>query len=144
MIDLPIATNVGAMLRNNNLTELPLITMPSATNVNSFAEENNLDTVPALSIPSATNCERMFQNNGVISLFAMRNFYAMSNGINMFNGTTLPTVDYSDILITQRANNVTTGTTFNGGSSTYNVAGGTARGELVSIQSWTITDGGAA
>ena len=144
VIDLPIATNVGAMLRNNNLTELPLITMPSATNVNSFAEENDLDTVPALSIPSATNCERMFQNNGVISSFAMRNFYAMSNGINMFNGTTLPTADYSDILITQRANNVTTGTTFNGGSSTYNVAGGTARGELVSIQSWTITDGGAA
>jgi hypothetical protein len=76
------------------------------------------------------------------SLFAWL-FYGMTIGTNCFSGTTLPTADYSDILVTQRANNVNTSVPFHGGSSKYNPAGGTARGELVSTQSWSITDGGA-
>jgi len=143
-IDLSSVTNANTAWRNNNLTDFPAIDMPLCTLVFDAWNGNDLDNFPAINLSSATNLTNAWRNNGVISTFNCRNFYAMTNGTSCFESTTLATSDWSDILVTQRANNANTGVSFHGGNSTYNVAGGVARGELVSIQSWTITDGGAA
>ena len=146
-IDLPNATNFILTWDNNNLTDFPLINMGSATSMRSTWSNNNLDTFPAIDLPNATNmsgaAEGAWANNGVMSSFSCRNFFNVSIATRLFFGTTLPTSDYSDILVTQRANNVNTGISFHGGNSKYNPAGGVAREELVSIQSWSIIDGGA-
>jgi hypothetical protein len=142
-IDLSSAVSARQAWFDNNLTSFPLIDLSNCLNLTSAWLNNNLDSFPALNLSSASNLTSAWRNNGVISTFSCRNFYAMTNGTSCFQGTTLATADYSDILITQRANNANTSVTFDGGSSTYNVAGGVARGELVSIQSWSIVDGGA-
>ena len=134
--------------RDCSLSSFGTVLLPLVTDVRGAWRNNNLNTFPALDLPNATNFGGYnlgaWQGNGIISSFATRNFYAMTNGQNCFQGTTLPTPDYSDILITQRANNSNNNVTFHGGSSTYNTSGGVARGELASIQLWNITDGGAA
>ena len=146
-IDLPLGTNFILTWSNNNLTTFPLINMGSATSLRSTWSNNDLDTFPAIDLPNATNmsgaAEGAWTNNGVMSSFACRNFFNVSVATRLFSGTTLPTSDYSDILVTQRANNVNTGVTFHGGNSKYNPAGGVAREELVTIQNWNIIDGGA-
>jgi hypothetical protein len=105
---------------------------------------NNLDSFPDMDLSSCLSFEAAFMNNGIISSFSLRNFYSMTDGRNMLLNATIPTSDWSDMLVTQRANNVNTNLGFHGGSSTYNTSGGVARGELASIQLWNIIDGGAA
>ena len=144
LYDFSIVTNANTAWRNNNLTDFPAIDMPNCTLVFDAWNGNDLDNFPAINLSSATNLTNAWRNNGVINTFSCRNFYAMTSGASCFESTTLATADWSDILITQRANNANAGVSLHGGSSTYNVAGGVARGELVSIQSWTITDGGPA
>lgn len=143
LYDFSIVTNANTAWRDNDLTTFPAIDMPLCTLVFDAWNGNDLDTFPSINLSSATDLTNAWRNNGVMSSFDARNFYAMTNGTSCFQDTTLPTADWSDILITQRVNNANTGVSFHGGSSTYNPAGATARGELVSIQSWTITDGGA-
>ena len=102
-----------------------------------------LISFPALDLSGGTNFTGAWREIGVMTSFATRNFYNMTNGSNCFNGTTLPTSDWSDIMVTQRANNSGTGISFHGGNSKYNTDGGVAREELVIIQEWSIIDGGA-
>ena len=104
---------------------------------------SSLTSFPALDLSGGNDFNSTWRNIGVLTSFATRNFFNMTNGTNCFLGTTLPTADCSDIYITQRANNDNTGVSFHLGNSKYNPAGGVARGELVTIQSWSITDGGA-
>ena len=144
LLNMSSATNTSATWQNNSLTSFPAIDMPLTTTVRTAWVGNNLDTFPDIDLSSCLDMEASFQSNGIISSFSLRNFYSMTDGRNMLFGSTIPTSDWSDILVTQRANNVNTGLSFHGGSSTYNVAGGVARGELASIQLWNITDGGAA
>lgn len=141
-IDMPNVTNFDNTFRNCNLTSFPLINMSSATTIRECFMDNDLDDVPAINLPNVTDTLSAFRNNGVISSFAMRDFYAMSIGNSMFNGTTLPTADYSDILITQNANNPNNSVTLHGGNSTYNASASSARSNLVSVKLWSITDGG--
>jgi hypothetical protein len=149
-INMPNGTSFVETWRDCDLTSFPIVNLgTNKTNVDFRGtwRNNNFDLFPALDLSKGTNFGGFnlgtWQGCGVIANFQTRNFYGMTNGSNCFAGTTLPTSDYSDILVTQRANNVNTGVTLHGGSSKYNTAGGTARGELVSIQSWSIIDGGA-
>jgi hypothetical protein len=66
-----------------------------------------------------------------------------STASNMFNGVTLNTVAYSNLLIS--LNTYLTGSSlgFGGGSSKYDTSATTARAALVA-RSWSIVDGGAA
>jgi hypothetical protein len=148
LIDLSSAENLQDAWRDNSLTEFPAIDLSSGTNFTRAWGGNSLTEFPAIDLSSGTDFTRAWENNGVMASFATRNFYAMNNGTNCFLGTTLPTSDYSDILVTQRANNNNNNVTFHGGSSKYNVDGGVARAELTDLvanggQEWAITDGGA-
>jgi hypothetical protein len=147
-IDMPNGTIFQSAWANNNLTSFPLINLSSGTSFSIAWANNDLTSFPAIDMPNGTNFAFAWFNNGVITSFATRNFYAMTNGGSCFLGTTLPTEDYSDILVTQRANNNNNNVTFHGGSSKYNVDGGVARAELTDAvadggQNWSITDGGA-
>ena len=150
-INMPNCTDFRSTWRDCDLTSFPVVNLgTNKTNVDFRAtwQNNNFVSFPALDLSKGTNFGGYnlgaWQGCGVITSFATRNFYAITNGQNCFQGTTLPTSDWSDILITQNANNSNNNVTFHGGSSTYNTTGGVARGELVSIQTWNITDGGAA
>lgn len=157
----------SAWQNNRGITFFPEINMPLCTTIragwsgcNSLVSFGNCDFSSVStaelawsgcsSLTSFGNCDfssandfrQAFQNCGVISSFATRNFYAMTLGASCFLNTTLPTSDYSDILITQNANNANTGVNFHGGNSKYNSSATSARTNLVSVKSWTITDGG--
>jgi len=131
-----------------NIANFPQIDMPICTNITFTWLSANIINFPEINLQSVTNATGAWRANGVIASFATRNFYAMNNGSNCFQNTTLPTSDYSDILVTQRANNNNNNVTFHGGGSKYNTAGGVARAELTDLvanggQAWAITDGGA-
>ena len=142
-IDFPICTTFSLAWRQTNIVDFPAINMPLGTAYDSaWFGISTLDTFGACNIPSATNTSNAFRGCGTITNFAMRDFYAMNNGIDMFRFTTLPTSDYSDILITQNANNPNNSVTFHGGNSNYDSSATSARTNLVSVKSWSITDGG--
>jgi PKD repeat protein len=100
-----------------------------------------LDTFGDCDMSNGTDFSSAFRGNDVITSFDTRRFYKMTNGSLMFFQSTLSTSDYSDILITQEANNINDNVVFHGGSSKYNTAGGVARAALIA-RGWTITDGG--
>ena len=148
-IDFPNCANFEDAWINNSLTTIPLANYGlSASNVifQGAWKNNNLDTVPALNLSTGTDFggyrDGAWSENGVISSFACRNFYNMTDGNGLFYNTTLPTSDYSDILITQNANNANTGVTLDGGNSVYDCLGSNARDNLVNTKLWSITDGG--
>ncbi len=134
----------NAWLNCSSLISFPALDLSGGTSfASTWRDCSSLTSFPALDLSGGTNFESAWSDIGVLTSFATRNFFNMTNGGNCFLGTTLPTSDWSDILVTQRANNANTGVSFHGGNSKYNPAGGVARGELVTIQSWDITDGGA-
>ena len=64
---------------------------------------------------------------------------------NFLFAVTLPTAQYSELLVNYEAQSVQDTVTFSGGSSKYSAgAAATARQDLIDDHTWTITDGGAA
>ncbi|MCF6263163.1 MAG: DUF285 domain-containing protein [Xanthomonadales bacterium] len=62
---------------------------------------------------------------------------------NMFADVTLSTANYESLLIGWEAQLLTTGVTFGGGNSTYcSPQAAAARAQLITANSWVITDGG--
>jgi hypothetical protein len=164
-IDFPICTNFNSTWKDNNLTTFPALNMSSATNTTSAWQNNsltsfsaidmpltttvraawagnNLDSFPDIDLSSCLDMEVAFSSNGIISSFSLRNFYSMTDGQNMLFGSTIPTSDWSDILITQNANNTNNNVNFHGGNSEYDCLGSNARDNLVNTKLWSITDGG--
>jgi hypothetical protein len=148
-IDFPNCANFEDAWINNSLTTIPLANYGlSASNVKFQGawKNNNLDTVPALNLSTGTDFggfrDGAWADNGLISSFACRNFYNLTDGTGLFYNTTLLTSDYSDILITQNANNANTGVNFDGGNSNYDSSATSARTNLVSVKLWTIIDAG--
>lgn len=162
-----VTSGASAFQNNNSITVFPAINMPLCTTIragwsgcNSLVSFGNCDfssvstvelawsgcsslsTFGSCDFGSANDFRQAFQNCGVISSFATRNFYGMTLGASCFLNTTLPTADYSDILITQNANNPNNSVTLHGGNSTYNSSALSARTNLVSTKLWTITDAG--
>jgi hypothetical protein len=88
-----------------------------------------------------TNCFLSFF--GTISLKTISiDLSQMTNGILMFNGATLNTDVWSDLLVATEDNNCNNNVTWSGGNSKHNAAGAVALSALVVDQGWTITDGG--
>ena len=143
-IDLSGGTDFGNTWNGcSSMVAFNATALGSGSYTNTWRDCSSLSSFPALDLSGGTDFQSTWNGLGVMTSFATRLFYNMTNGGSCFNNTTLPTSDWSDILVTQRANNVNTGVTFHGGNSKYNPAGGVARGELVTIQSWSIIDGGA-
>jgi hypothetical protein len=62
---------------------------------------------------------------------------------NMLHSVTLPTINYSNILIAWEGQAVNNNVVFHGGNSQYSAgAAATARQALIDDHTWTITDGG--
>ena len=66
---------------------------------------------------------------------------SLTNVASMFVGAQLSLANYDALLIGWDAQVLQSSVTFSGGSSTY-CAGETARGNMISSDSWVITDGG--
>jgi hypothetical protein len=147
-LDFKNGQTFSSTFRGNNFGAFPAYSFDEGLNFDSCWFQAGINFFGACYFPKATNMSNAWRLNGVIDSFETRNFYAMTNGTSCFQNTTLPTSDYSDILVTQRANNNNNNVTFHGGSSKYNTAGGVARAELTDLvanggQAWAITDGGA-
>jgi hypothetical protein len=65
----------------------------------------------------------------------------LSNGFDMFLGSTINTERYSQLLIDLEEFNPNNNVNFHGGNSQYNAQGQIARNALIA-RGWTITDGG--
>jgi len=65
----------------------------------------------------------------------------LTNGGSMFEGNTINTERYSQLLIDLEEFNHNNNVPFNGGNSQYNAQGQIARNALIA-RGWTITDGG--
>ena len=146
-IDLSSAIFVNGTWQNNLLTSFPDIDLPNAINVKGAWQDNDLNSFPEIDLSSGTNFENAWRGNGVMISFATRNFYEMNNGRNCFEGTTLPTSDWSNILVTQSIDNNNVGTIFvkipfHGGNSKYNTTAAGYRSNLEGTKHWEITDGG--
>jgi hypothetical protein len=93
---------------------------PNLTNVQGFANgSGNLEIDPEL-----------FNESPLISNFA-----------NSFGGRTIPTSQYSQLLINLEQFNTRNSVLFGGGNSKYNSSAVSARNALIA-RGWTITDGG--
>jgi hypothetical protein len=66
---------------------------------------------------------------------------SLTNATDMFDGIALSTANYDALLNGWDAQALNSGVTFSGGNSTY-CTGETARANMISSDSWTITDGG--
>jgi len=68
---------------------------------------------------------------------------SVTNATDMFNNVTLSTANYNSLLIGWDARELYDDVTFNGGNSKYSPgAAATAKANIESTDSWTITDGG--
>jgi hypothetical protein len=131
--------------RECNIDYFPPLDLSQTTDFRECWDKNPLKIFDNVNMENARLINACWRDCGVIDDFKARNFYQISGtgtNLNLFQNTTLPTNDYSEILISQRANNPITGITFNGGNSKYNAGAVTARNELVNIQGWNIIDGG--
>jgi hypothetical protein len=148
------ATSFDSTFSNcNSLTSIPstLFAYNTAATIFSglFQYCTNLTSIPS----------DLFANNAAVTTFTVcffncssltsipaelfANNTAVTNFNNVFNGVTLTTESYSNLLINMasnaasRQNNVF----FGGGNSKYNLNGQTAR-QTLQAKSWTFTDGG--
>lgn len=130
----------------SSLTSFPVLDFSNSTGFyRAWRGCTGITDFPALDLNNASgflDFREAWLGMGVLNSFATRLFYGMTNGLNCFNHTTLPTADYSDILVTQNANNPNNSVTFHGGNSKYDSSALSARTNLVSVKSWSITDGG--
>jgi len=70
------------------------------------------------------------------------NISSLTNAANMFNGVTLSTAEYSELLINWEAQEENADVTFHGGNSKYSAGGAVTAREALVDNGWTITDGG--
>jgi len=122
---------------------------PLVTNFQNCFFNNQLNTIPQGLFDNntlATNFGQTFRNNGSIpncpsDLFA--NNPLVTTFSNCFNGSTLPTQTYSDMLVSLDQNNQNLNVPFHAGGSTYTGAAAiAAKASLVNVKGWNIIDGG--
>jgi len=99
-------------------------------------------TLPStLTFASLQISTRMYLGPKVLNIPNSISLPSLTNGLNMFYSSTLPTVDYSNLLIRMNNENPNSNVSFHAGASKYNSSASSARAALVS-RGWTITDGG--
>jgi surface protein len=71
------------------------------------------------------------------------NVALVTNMTDFLFGVTLPTAQYSELLVNYEAQAVQNNVAFHGGNSQYSAgAAATAHANLIADHTWTITDGG--
>ena len=91
---------------------------------------------------SVTNMESMFNDATAFNQdIGSWDVGLLASASGMFTGVTLSTANYDALLIGWEAQTLQPGVTFDGGNSTY-CYGETARTNMSSLDSWTITDSG--
>jgi hypothetical protein len=136
-------TSSNSMFENSLLETLPEgVTFENTTNTHTMFQNSNIVSLPStVTFNKSTICEGMFQFSNITEIPSSVSFSAMTNGNLMFNGCTLTTQSYSDLLVRMEANNPNNDVVFHGGDSMYNEAGEIARDALI-VRGWTFTDGG--
>ncbi len=174
LIDTSNGLNMSsAWLTCSGLLSFPVLDLSSGTDFSTtWGECSGLTSFPGLDLSSATLfLSTWISCTGIISFELLdvsngRNFSnaflacsalttlavgqgldlgLMTNGTNMFNGVTLTTPVYNQLLVEMESVN-SNSVTFNGGSSKHSSGppdGSTARAALISDHTWSITDGGA-
>ena len=92
-------------------------------------------------VSKVTRMNNMFQRSSFNQDISSWDVANVENMAFMFNGVTLSTTNYDNILIGWNGQTLQSGVTFSGGNSKY-CAGESARADMNSTDNWTITDGG--
>ena len=124
-----------------NLVQLGLIDVSNGVDFTRFLKNSNIKDIPALDFSKGEEFRTAFYNLGVLTNFSPRRFDSLESGLTMFANTTIPTNDYSEILISIEANNINDNVEVHFGSSKYDSSAQAARGALIN-RGWNITDGG--
>ena len=96
-----------------------------------------------LTLASLTTGNNMFRTTNLTDLPAVMTLPSLSSAAFMFEGVTINTTRYSQLLVDLEDLNPNNSVSFHGGSSQYNATGETARDILTGGgRNWTITDGG--
>ena len=148
-LDLSSATTLfTAWYGCTGLTSFPLLDVSNVTIFTfSWYGCTGLTSFPLLVTSAGTDFKYTWQNCTGLNGYAFPtvNMHSMTNGTNCFNGVTLSTTSYSNLLIDIEANNQNNTVIFHGGSSKYSAgAAATAHADLIADHSWTISDGGLA
>jgi len=147
----PNVTDFFGCFQSNQLTSIPAGLFDNCPLVSNFTicfSVNQINTIPQGlfdNCPNVTIFFACFANNGLIpncpsDLFANN---PLANNFDLcFQGSTLPTQTYSDMLVSLNQNNQNLNVPFHGGNSKYNSIGYIGRHNLITNKTWTITDGG--
>jgi hypothetical protein len=148
--------DVGSCFENcSGLTAIPATLFATNSSL-TYASASFKNCTSLTAIPSG-----LFASNSMVSFFQTFqgcsslvdcpdadawDITALTDGTEMFDGVTLNTTDYSNLLVGWEAQAPLTGVTFNGGNSLYDTAGDGARASLTDTgtYAWVITDGGPA
>ena len=97
-----------------------------------------------LNSTSNINMSGMFTYGGTLSVSGLStwNVTRVNNFSVFLDIATLPTTEYSNMLVAWDALDLTNNLSFHGGYSKYNAAGQTARSSIIANDVWTISDGG--
>jgi len=91
-------------------------------------------------LPLLANGSSMFRFSVITSLPSAMTLASLTVGTEMFEGNTISTASYSQLINNIDANNSNTGVTFDGGSSFYNAGAQAAHDNLTAVKTWSITD----
>ena len=151
---LTTSTSFSAMFRScRSLLVLDISSIDSSsvdTMSTMFFNCEALETLDVTTLDTSavtTTASMFFGCSLLISLIGVEDFIIdlVTNMGSFLSGVTLPTSQYSDLLVNYEAQSVQNNVSFSGGSSQYSVgAATTARADLISDHTWTITDGGQA
>jgi surface protein len=139
-------TNISAFVRDSILFNQPMPTdftsLQDASGAFFNAESFN-QPFPS-NTPNLANTQFMFFDADAFDQdMGSQNVTSLTNATNMFLNVTLSTPNYDSLLTGWDGQSLQSGVTFHGGNSQYSAgAPATARANMISSDSWTITDGG--
>lgn len=139
----------GAWYLCSSLTSFPLLDVSAGTTFNdTWRNNSSLTTFPLLDVSSGTSFVNTWWSCSSLTQLAEDfglKLGAMLNGSSCFNGVTLDTDEYNQLLVDIESVNSNSSVSFHGGNSEYSSGppdGESARAALIADHSWTITDGG--
>lgn len=135
----------GAWMNCSSLSSFPAINTSNVTSVeNAWQGCNGLTTFPALDTAKVTSFLSAWSGCSGLTSFPLISMANLTNGGLVFNGVTLSTNSYSNLIINIELYNNNNSVTFDGGFSQLTPTGDTAKQALINDHTWTITDGGLA
>jgi hypothetical protein len=146
LMDTSSVSDVTSAWQNcTGLTSFPLLDLSHAYRFSdTWSGCTSLANFPLINVGLGQYFDSTWKNCTSLNVFPTIIFNTMSDGYNCFDGCTLDTVSYSDLLISLSVVNPQTTCTFSGGNSKYNSSAVAARTFLTDgqLRLWTITDGG--